>query len=108
MTGLFDYGASPRHVRVVARSAYKARERERERESSAALAAAQRTFFVTYRLWRGNFTCVARCLYLKFPHGNLNSQVPFARNLSTIQYNMYIPMSAPEFFQIFWSPPKKL
>ena len=30
------------------------------------------------------------CLYLKFPHGNLNSQVPFARNLSTIQYNMYI------------------
>ena len=27
MTGLLSYGAFPRHVRVVARSAYKARER---------------------------------------------------------------------------------
>ena len=80
-----------------ARSAYKARERE----SSAVLC--RSTYLLRHVQTReGELTCVARCLYLKFPHGNLNSQVLFARNLSTIQYNMYILNTPPYIYIVLF------
>ena len=61
MTGLFDYGAAMRHVRDVARSAYKARENECEQR----VAGYRSTYLPTHVQTReGKLTCVARCLCL--------------------------------------------